>query len=119
MITTGTDDPFFFGKWLKERREALDYTQGELALAVGCSVSAIRKMEAGVRRPSKQMAELLAKQLEISPEDHPLFLHFAARSNCHRQERTPRAHGLAHAGSPVHEALGCSFLSLGSCALLC
>ena len=30
-----------------------------------------------MRRPSKQMAELLAKQLEISTEDRPLFLHFA------------------------------------------
>lgn len=89
MITTGTDDPFFFGKWLKERREALDYTQGELASAVGCSVSAIRKMEAGVRRPSKQMAELLAKQLEISAEDLPLFLHFAREATATDKKERP------------------------------
>jgi predicted ATPase/transcriptional regulator with XRE-family HTH domain len=94
MITTGSDDPFSFGKWLKERREALDYTQGELALAVGCSVSAIRKMEAGVRRPSKQMAELLATQLQISPRDRPLFLQFAREVTATGTKGRPTPTGL-------------------------
>jgi predicted ATPase len=40
-------------------------------------VSAIRKIEADERRPSRQVAELLADCLEISPEGRPTFLKIA------------------------------------------
>ena len=67
----------FFGDWLKRRRKALDITQDELAQRAGCSVFALRKIESGERRPSKQLAELLAAALEISEQDKPAFIRVA------------------------------------------
>ena len=63
-----------FGDWLRQRREALRLTRPELAECVGCSVSALRKIEADERRPSRQLAELLGDCLRITPEEQPLFL---------------------------------------------
>ncbi len=70
----GTYQPFIFGEWLKIRRKALDLTQVELAQRAGCSVHALRKIESGERRPSKQLAGLLAKSLEIAPADQGIFV---------------------------------------------
>ena len=66
-----------FGEILTRRRKALDLTQETLAQKVGCSLSAIRKIESGVRRPSRQIAELLALHLDIPPEERTLFLKIA------------------------------------------
>ena len=49
-----------FGAWLKARRKALDLRQEDLAFRVGCSFKTIEKIESGERRPSRQVAELLA-----------------------------------------------------------
>ena len=49
-----------FGQWLKQRRQELDLTQEALAEATGCSSDSIRKIESGRRRPSRQIADLLA-----------------------------------------------------------
>ncbi len=66
-----------FGLWLKHRRKALDLTQDALAQRVGCSLASIQKIEAGERRPSRQIADLLAHALEISPADRTTFLKVA------------------------------------------
>jgi predicted ATPase/transcriptional regulator with XRE-family HTH domain len=66
-----------FGNWIKRRRKALDLTQEQLAQRVGCSTSAIFKIEADERRPSRQIAELLAQHLEIPADQHALFLKIA------------------------------------------
>jgi len=71
-----------FGTWIKRRRKALDLTQQELAQQIGCSSSLIFKIESDARRPSRQMAELLAEKLEIPPNQLPLFLKTA------RQEKS-------------------------------
>ena len=68
---------YSFGTWIKRRRKALDLTQQELARRVGCSVSAIVKIESDERRPSRQIAELLAQELDISDDQHDLFLKVA------------------------------------------
>ena len=34
-----------FGYWLRRRRRALDLTQDELALRVGCALGTIKKLE--------------------------------------------------------------------------
>lgn len=65
------------GQWIRKRRKALDLTQGELAKRVGCSLSLIFKIEADERRPSRQVAELLAKHLEIPSDQRDLFLKVA------------------------------------------
>ena len=72
-----SNPPVYFGEWVKQRRKMLDLTQEELARKSGCSVSALRKIEAGDRRPSKQLAELLAKSLEISPDEKQNFVRTA------------------------------------------
>jgi predicted ATPase/DNA-binding XRE family transcriptional regulator len=66
-----------FGEWLKVRRKTLDFTQAELAHQVGCAEVTLRKLEANVQRPSKQMAERLADVLQISPADQVDFVRFA------------------------------------------
>jgi predicted ATPase/DNA-binding XRE family transcriptional regulator len=66
-----------FGRWVTQRRKALDLTREELAGQVGCSVSGLRKIESDERRPSRQMAELLADHLHIPPEQRPMFLQVA------------------------------------------
>ena len=66
-----------FCEWFKRRRKSLDLTQGELAKRAGCSVFALRKIESGDRKPSKQLAELLAKALEISDDDLQTFIRVA------------------------------------------
>jgi transcriptional regulator with XRE-family HTH domain len=58
-----------FGRWLKQRRKALDLTQDDLAQQVGCSVWTIRKIETGTRRPSRQIVERLLGCLEIAPDE--------------------------------------------------
>jgi predicted ATPase/transcriptional regulator with XRE-family HTH domain len=60
--------------WLKQRRQALNLTQADLARCVGYSVAAIRKIEADERRPSRQVAELLADCLDIPLAERPTFL---------------------------------------------
>jgi DNA-binding XRE family transcriptional regulator len=50
-------------------------TQNELAQRVGCTVSAIFKIEADQRRPSLQIAELLAEHLDMPGINAPIFLH--------------------------------------------
>ena len=66
-----------FGQWLKQRRKALDLTREDLARRIGCAVVTLKKIEADERRPSKQFAELLARHLNIPPEDHTTFVNFA------------------------------------------
>ena len=72
-----TNSAVSFGTWIKRRRKALDLTQQELAERVGCSVSLIFKIESDERRPSRQIAELLAQHLEIPPDQRDLFLKVA------------------------------------------
>jgi predicted ATPase/DNA-binding XRE family transcriptional regulator len=67
-------DPTSFGHWLKQCRQAQDLTQAELARQVSCSISTLEKIEAGRRRPSRQMAERLALCLKIDSEDLEAFV---------------------------------------------
>jgi len=66
-----------FGYWLRLRRKALDLTREALADRVGCSAATIRKIEAEERRPSAQIAERLARILNIPPEEEKAFLQYA------------------------------------------
>jgi len=66
-----------FGAWLRHRRKALDLTQAALAQQVGCSLGSIRKYEGDEQRPSRQLAELLATQLQIPSEERAAFVQFA------------------------------------------
>jgi predicted ATPase/transcriptional regulator with XRE-family HTH domain len=72
-----SDFPPSFGEWLKHRRKELDLTQAELAARASCTIFALRKIESGERRPSKQLAGLLVKSLEIPSEDQTTFIKVA------------------------------------------
>ncbi len=91
MIHTETS----FGTWVKRRRKALDLTREQLARQVGCSTSLIFKIETDERRPSRQMAELLSRHLEIPQDQHTLFLKIA------RQEKNIGSLEAIPAPSPV------------------
>lgn len=66
-----------FGELLKERRRELDLTQDQLAERVGCSPATIRLIEHGQRRPSRQIALLLAQSLRIPQSEQAYFLALA------------------------------------------
>ena len=83
------DSPVFFGEWIKRRRKALDLTQGELAQRAGYSKFALRKVESGERKPSKQFAELLATALEIPPEEQQAFIRIARGETNLERLRSP------------------------------
>ena len=69
-----------FGKWLKQRRKALDLTQMELADLVGYAAVTIRKIEHDMARPSKQMTLRLADVLAITDDERASFIAFARQS---------------------------------------
>ena len=66
-----------FGAWIVRQRKTLDLTREQLARCAGCSVSALRKIESDERRPSRQLAELLADCLQVSPDQRSTFLQVA------------------------------------------
>lgn len=73
---TGTEI-YSFGEWLKQRRERLRLTQRELAVTVHCSVPMIKKIEADERRPSPELAELLAISMKIPESEQEIFIEVA------------------------------------------
>jgi len=66
-----------FGEWLRGQRVARNLTREEFSKRVGCSVSALRKIEYGERRPSIQIAELMANCLDVPPEERLTFVRVA------------------------------------------
>jgi transcriptional regulator with XRE-family HTH domain len=83
------DSDLTFGSWLQARRKSLDMTRGELAQYVGCSVSALRKIESDERHPSKQLAGLLADHLGISADERQIFIRFARGDLVHEPVPMP------------------------------
>ncbi len=70
-------ETYSFGEWLKQRRERLHLTQPLLAATVHCSVAMIKKIEADERRPSPEVAELLAISLKVPQTDQAIFVDVA------------------------------------------
>lgn len=66
-----------FGYWLRLKRKAHDLTREALAERVGCSTATIRKLEAEERRPSEQIALLLADVFDVSQPERSAFVQFA------------------------------------------
>ncbi len=59
------------------QRNQLKLTREQFAERVGCSVALLRKIEDGERRPSTQIAELIANSLNISESDRATFVRVA------------------------------------------
>jgi predicted ATPase/transcriptional regulator with XRE-family HTH domain len=68
---------FSFGAWMQRRRKALDLTQKELARQVGLSPVTLTKLERDERRPSRQVAWLLAEALVIPSTEREAFVRAA------------------------------------------
>ena len=94
------NDDITFGTWLKRRRQVLRLTQQDLAQRIGCSAITIRKIEADERRPSAQIAELLAARLEIAPAERPAFIRFARALSGAAEVKPPQSRETA----PWHAA---------------
>src|SRR5215475_4114458 len=71
------DDVYSFGTWVRLRRLALVLSREDVAQQVGVAEVSIRKIEADERRPSPQVAALLAQQLQLVPETQALFVQVA------------------------------------------
>jgi transcriptional regulator with XRE-family HTH domain len=55
-----------FGRWLRHQRTQVHgWTQVELAHAVFCSETMIRKIERGERQPARDLAERLARAMGV------------------------------------------------------
>jgi transcriptional regulator with XRE-family HTH domain len=86
----------------------LDLTQEDLARKVNCSLSMLRKIERDERKPSEQLAELLADQLAVEDSQRVSFLQLArgkfvpniANPNTLRGSLIPIP---AEIGSPIEE----------------
>ena len=83
-----------FGPWLKARRKELDLTRVQLASQVGCAEITLEKIERDQRRPSKQIAELLADALQVPTASRDQFVQFARgrasrHVRCDPSERCP------------------------------
>jgi predicted ATPase/DNA-binding XRE family transcriptional regulator len=87
-----------FGTWLMQRRKELGLTRKELARGVGCSPVTIYKIESGQRRPSRQIADLLAEFLGVPSDQLPLFARFATSKEEH--EGSPADHGRDRGRTP-------------------
>ena len=66
-----------FGEWLRGQREVRKLTRDDFANRVGCSVVMLRKLEGDERRPSKQIAELIANTLDIPTAERETFIRVA------------------------------------------
>lgn len=66
-----------FGDWVRRRRKTLDLSRAGLAQEVGCAVVTIKKIEQDERRPSQQMAQLLAEHLAIPKAIREDFMRMA------------------------------------------
>jgi tetratricopeptide (TPR) repeat protein/transcriptional regulator with XRE-family HTH domain len=71
------DEITSFGEWVKQRRKVMDLTQAQLAQRAGCAVITLKKIEQNERRPSQQMAELLAEHLAVPQPERAHFLGMA------------------------------------------
>lgn len=71
------ESPLTSGEWLRQSRSELRLTRAEFARRIGCSVSTLRKVEDGERRPSAQIAELMANGLNVPTEERSRFVKVA------------------------------------------
>ncbi len=67
-------DIISFGEWVQARRNLLHYSRKEFADLVGCAPITVKKIERDERRPSVEMADLIAVHLKIPEEERSKFI---------------------------------------------
>ena len=91
-----------FGEWVQARRNQLRYSRNALAQLIGCSPVTIKKIERDERRPSEQIAELLAEHLQIPEPEQEDFIR-RARGEFVPRFGSPEEMSLAEAQAPTAE----------------
>lgn len=69
-----------FAQVLRNRRTELGLSRDKLAGLASISLSSLSKLELGIRRPSRSMAELLAVVLDFTGEQREVFMALATAS---------------------------------------
>ncbi len=90
-----------FGDWLRQQRKMRDWSQAVLAQQVGCTAATIRKIEAGERKPSAQLAALLATALGVPEAKRTTFLQVARQLRPVAQLPSPPLTPITAAPLPV------------------
>ena len=91
-----------FGEWIQKRRNQLGLTRKGLAELVVCSPVTIKKIERDERRPSPQIAELLAEHLKLPESEHDNFM-ARARGEFVSNFISPAELSIEEAQAPVSE----------------
>lgn len=78
-----------FGRTIREQREALGFSRGDLAKKLGVQSSHLSYIENDQRRPSLGLLKRMARALELSPRQLFLLCHPEAREFCaeHGEEK--------------------------------
>lgn len=87
------NDDITFGAWLKKRRAALGVTQEQFSARIGLSLAMLRKLESGERRPSSQVAALLATYFRITDSELEAFIAFARSEAAPPGDNSPPSFG--------------------------
>jgi transcriptional regulator with XRE-family HTH domain len=87
-------ETYSFGEWLSQRRKALDMTQRDLATQSNCALATIKKIELDERRPSRELAQVLADALRIPADGRQTFM------ECARGLRPVEVLGRLHSAKP-------------------
>lgn len=66
-----------FGQWLRQQRRERDWTQAQFAGRSACSSITVRRIEADDLKPSRQLAEIFARVLDVPPHALEPFIRFA------------------------------------------
>lgn len=75
-----------FGRMLQRLRRERGLTQEGLAQQAFCAVDTIKKLESGVRRPSRDLAERFADVLALDGDEREQFLRAAREGVTHTRE---------------------------------
>ncbi len=86
------------GDWLKRHRREIGISQEELAARTSCSASTLRKIEAGERLPSRQIALLFAEFFGLPADERQAFVTFARTG---AKGRTQPSNASAASHSPI------------------
>lgn len=87
-------EELLFGIWLRKQRRTLDLTRRAFAKQVGCAEVTLRHIEAGILKPSKELAGILLERLGVPETERPRWIAFARGLSGFPAESIPSSHKL-------------------------
>src|ERR687884_1530665 len=95
-----------FGSWLRQRRREAGIARDDLAERAACSSITLQKIEAGERRPSRQLALILAQVFSVPIDEREAFVAFARAQPQEDHAATPaNDHMPANTPAPAHDGV--------------